>query len=527
MKSKGRRIFFGLVVMLWLVVCVLGAAALLEFYPQYHQRSVERTNRFVLAYRGFGRWPDLDDAGNPVMPDETEVASVVEPPVETSPLFDHLGARFAQYSEEDRQTYAFLNEEVIAVYDRDGNNLGVYGTAEQAEALGVPAPAELAGKPLADTPLATGGRDALALIERVLESGLPESTAYDAQMAWGSALLEMHGYPIRNEAGEAAAVVVTLRNSTGLTLTEIKSREVQEVDSPMWLIPWVEYRKNARLSQKWSTNNVGFRDDDVILPKPAGVFRIACVGGSTTEEGFTNATTYPNILEQKLNDHFAGDPPVEVINCGVVGLDSLGEKRRALDFVRLEPDLIVEYNGVNDICHALLPMWQKEWERDATDRQRRLRRSRFVVTYLNHLFWPDDAAMVAQLERSTMNSLRTMWEVIEKRNIAMGLCSFAYPDIDNLSPEERDYYEWNVRTWWQGKYFNFATYCRLVRLYNQCVKALCEQEGLLYVPLAEELKGGPAYFGDICHMRPKGIERKAEILARHLKDYIESQRGQS
>jgi len=47
------------------------------------------------------------------------------------------------------------------------------------------------------------------------------------------------------------------------------------------------------------------------VPKPAGVFRIACVGGSTTVEGPHNELTYPNYLERMLGARFPLAPAAD------------------------------------------------------------------------------------------------------------------------------------------------------------------------------------------------------------------------
>ncbi|HOT49734.1 MAG TPA: hypothetical protein PLI07_02075 [Candidatus Hydrogenedentes bacterium] len=41
------------------------------------------------------------------------------------------------------------------------------------------------------------------------------------------------------------------------------------------------------------TNSAGFRDDEIVLPKPPGIYRILCIGGSTTFERVRNDLTYP------------------------------------------------------------------------------------------------------------------------------------------------------------------------------------------------------------------------------------------
>ena len=435
MRRLAHIIFYSIAVVLWLVV--LAAAA--ELYPAYRWGKIAKSNCFVLAYQGHRRWPDLDEQGNPLPADDAPLPPA-EPPPFSPPTEQHLGTRFSAYAEEDRATYALLNDEFIAIYEHTGANLGVYGTADSAERLGLPVPSELAGKPLAESPLASKSADALDAIRRVFDTSKPYAVSFDGRLEWGDAVLELAGYPMKDADGTVTAVVCTLRNISNLTLTERTAREIQTEEHPMWVIPWVEYKRYAQTGPRRFANNVGFPDDDVILPKPEGVFRIACVGGSTTEEGFTHDMSYPNVLEAKLNAHFNGTPLVDVINCGVVGLDSLGEKRRMADYLRLEPDLIVEYNGVNDICHALFPMWEKEWERDAGAWDRLLRRSRFLTAYADWLFWPSDDEMAAQLDRSTIANLGVMAKAARERGVPMAIASFACPDIDSLTREERDYY---------------------------------------------------------------------------------------
>ena len=52
-------------------------------------------------------------------------------------------------------------------------------------------------------------------------------------------------------------------------------------------------------SEFW-TNSLGFRDEEISIPKPPGIYRIVCIGGSTTVEGPRNDLTYPKILQRLL-----------------------------------------------------------------------------------------------------------------------------------------------------------------------------------------------------------------------------------
>ena len=298
------------------------------------------------------------------------------------------------------------------------------------------------------------------------------------------------------------------------------ARKQESAKEPLWEIPWFEYRRNAVVGGIRLTNNVGFIDDDVELPKPKGVFRIACVGGSTTMEGGGKDLTYPNILERELRKFFNRND-IEVINCGVGGIDSLGERRRTLDYIRLQPDLIIHYNAVNDICHGLFPLWEK----DAPAWQRILRHSAFVNLYLNWLLLPPSTTISEHFDRATFHNLRDMQQCIQAKHIDTAICSFAHPDYASLSRKERRFFESILRKHWQGKYVSFQNYCRLVEVYNAKVRALCQEKGIMYLPVAESIHGGTNFFGDICHMQQAGIERKAEVIFEALKDYVGARLG--
>jgi lysophospholipase L1-like esterase len=109
--------------------------------------------------------------------------------------------------------------------------------------------------------------------------------------------------------------------------------------------PTPNYRANNN-----QHNTLGFRDDEIELPKPPGEFRVVCVGGSTT---YTPAVgdyrySYPNVVEQELQER--GYDHVNVINGGVDGWTShetlISFTMRLLE---LDPDLIIVHHSINDV----------------------------------------------------------------------------------------------------------------------------------------------------------------------------------
>jgi Tfp pilus assembly protein PilF len=89
------------------------------------------------------------------------------------------------------------------------------------------------------------------------------------------------------------------------------------------------------------------------VPKPAGTFRIFCLGGSTVVGyPYWHNASFSSFLRERLRRIFPGRD-IEVINLGMTAIDSY----TVLDFVRelpaYGPDLIIIYDGHNEFYGAL------------------------------------------------------------------------------------------------------------------------------------------------------------------------------
>jgi lysophospholipase L1-like esterase len=102
-------------------------------------------------------------------------------------------------------------------------------------------------------------------------------------------------------------------------------------------------------------NSLGYRGEEIHIPKPDGQFRIACLGGSTTYTGKIEdyKMSYPYLLEKYLRGK--GYKNVDVVNAGAASWSSweslINFELRVLD---LDPDMIIVYHGINDIHPRLV-----------------------------------------------------------------------------------------------------------------------------------------------------------------------------
>lgn len=287
------------------------------------------------------------------------------------------------------------------------------------------------------------------------------------------------------------------------------------------------YMAQFNQSEFW-TNSLGFRDREIELPKPKGRVRIVCVGGSTTVEGPHNDLTYPKLLERMLRAHFSSGN-IDVINCGVDGMAFPGELERMGDWLRLEPDLILHYNIINNASWMIMKAMEKALEEGGACQKIKstAAQSRMVSALYPRRFFPDTDYYVREVKASALSCLEEMHRVGREAGVSMAVASFAIPDPAALSSDERRFFEstFHLTPRRRGDIVELR---RLVQVYNALVRELCEREGVLYLPVAEGLSGGIETFADICHLRLPGINRKAEIMFEHLKTFtwerLEAQR---
>ena len=116
----------------------------------------------------------------------------------------------------------------------------------------------------------------------------------------------------------------------------------------------VVHRKEiqADVAYRYRNNSLGFRTPERPFAKPPGTRRIVTLGGSTTWDGPDDATTWPALLEQRLNEHYGGrGHRIEVVNLAVDGATSaVSLMWLAMLGVAYAPDLVVSGDGVNDFA---------------------------------------------------------------------------------------------------------------------------------------------------------------------------------
>ena len=113
----------------------------------------------------------------------------------------------------------------------------------------------------------------------------------------------------------------------------------------------IKYFEPNQYLENISINNQGIRGQEISNEKPDNIFRIFVVGGSTAFGNWasSDSTTIPGNL-QSMMEQIKTDKEIEVYNLGVFGRTSFEEVHDLKqNFLRYEPDLIIVYDGWNDL----------------------------------------------------------------------------------------------------------------------------------------------------------------------------------
>ena len=129
--------------------------------------------------------------------------------------------------------------------------------------------------------------------------------------------------------------------------TYLEVRDQVEAHQSEIALPFIEYG----LSPDFPGHNpLGYRGDDIHVPKPEGVYRIVVLGDSSTYGSYVPYDkTYPYDLQQILRQDY-GAKNVEVVNAGVPNYTSWNMLvDLAFRVAALQPDLVIVYEGWNDL----------------------------------------------------------------------------------------------------------------------------------------------------------------------------------
>jgi len=275
---------------------------------------------------------------------------------------------------------------------------------------------------------------------------------------------------------------------------------------PSWTRPPTKVR-----SREAHTNSLGYRGPEVQQPKPAGRYRIMCLGGSTTyDDGVNDDETYPVRLQQFLREARPG-LDIEVINAGVNSYTTAENLANlSLRLLDLQPDAIVLYEGINDWRPRTYPdfdsayfHYRKVWDGSARHWETGEGEMAGGINPLIQYNSPpgqDTAANARAAGHAAFErNLVSMTGIAKAHGVSVVMVSNT---LDEANPYLRD----------------DPAFLAGIREHNDVIRKVCEEHGTLFVDLdAQFPKGGDVpeggLFVDLVHNNARGSEIKARIIA--------------
>lgn len=354
---------------------------------------------------------------------------------------------------------------------------------------------------------------------------------------------------LRRLAVVVALLVVFCLGEAGLRVYSRLSSYVPKVDlydAPHYLlgralVPGAAYESRAGSIH---VNSQGFRGQEFAAAKPAGTYRIAAVGGSTTF-GYYPATSsdqaaYPAVLERLLNAA-KPDPGVaryEVINAGVPGYSLRSSLQNfASRLLFFQPDMLIVYHATNDLARygneagLTSPLLNQFVPQGVVSG---LLDQVMGWSYLfQELRFTLGTRLLGGLQAAPAGAARSEWrydpryEMVFRRDLrhlvllakangvvpvlaTQAIAFTAKTDFANLSEAER-------RMLFDRPAHFYATIpgperAAVFQRYNQAIREVAEEQGAILADVAAVMPKTPEYHYDYCHLTDKGTALQAEVV---------------
>lgn len=306
----------------------------------------------------------------------------------------------------------------------------------------------------------------------------------------------------------------------------------------------------------FTTNNYGFRGDELIEPKPADEFRIFLIGGSTTENIFIDDQYgLERQIQNELQTAFSTyQKTIKVYNAGKSGDASPDHISMLVHrIIHLQPDLVILYPGINDLNRLLgkydylhYPVTQKGAEnsilKDFKFFLSNFQIFRRIINILNPEN-PDDLESIF-LKTNYADKIKSVQKLPLKEQIPNFDSSFYYRNITtfigacktNSIPlvlinqahtwgDDADDYLKNHH--WMNSVgktrYPENEMEKSIHEINQITENLSKENNIPFINFEASIPKSSEYFYDDCHFNKNGVKFAAELISQSIQPLISNQ----
>jgi len=290
----------------------------------------------------------------------------------------------------------------------------------------------------------------------------------------------------------------------------------------------LRYAKPRLNTARIRTDSHGFRNPEILMPKPPGRVRLAFLGGSTTfcSEVSGDAAAWPFLVTRRLQARYP-DVAFDFVNAGEPGYDvEASLKNLRLRVAPLEPDFVLYYEASNDFSEdtRLLARRSGLYEGEAEQPSALARVSSAWGLIEKNLVFRRRASATGTGPRLVYNadSLARGFEARlaellgASRQVApvVAVATFSHKVRRDQPPDAQ------LRACNTSLYY--APYMSVEGLldgwdaYNRAIRSAAAETGTLLIAGEETIPGDDTHFADSVHFLDPGSRRMADRVAQAL-----------
>ncbi len=283
---------------------------------------------------------------------------------------------------------------------------------------------------------------------------------------------------------------------------------------------------------KFHINEWGLRGPEIGKEKPKNIFRILCLGGSTTfgTHCKRDEDTYPSVLQKLLQEAF---PKVkfEVLNAGVPGYRTAESYQNLNRLQNLKPNMVLVLHAINDLCKGLEEPYYLDPISNPPPESRLKKRERefnsfFVEALLHRSFnsKPRIPKYRESISTKVLQAFRTnlinIAQLAKKIGAEPVFISFESRANAQTSKEVQE--EITNEDMFRFTHMNFSNLVHYLKIFNDEIKLLGKQNELKIIELRNRLPKDKKIWPDYIHLSGEGTLLKSKVIFDQLQPIIKN-----